>query len=106
MKLPLISVIDKLTERIQTYSKIENIQVGLFRLEVEDFPERVFQEALFNALSHRDYQSTSTKIQEMCGFTKQQARSVLDKMRSESLINLKGKGPAARYVKSDGLSDN
>ena len=38
LKLPLISVIDKLTERVQAYSKIENIQVGLFRLEVEDFP--------------------------------------------------------------------
>ena len=59
LKLPLISVIDKLTERIQTYSKIENIQVGLFRLEVEEFPERVFQEALLNALSHRDYQSNA-----------------------------------------------
>lgn len=59
MKLPLISVIDKLTERVQAYSKIENIQVGLFRLEVEDFPERVFQEALLNALSHRDYQSNA-----------------------------------------------
>ena len=46
LKLPLISVIDKLTERVQAYSKIENIQVGLFRLEVEDFPERVFQEAV------------------------------------------------------------
>ena len=57
MKLPLISVIDKLTERVQAYSKIENIQVGLFRLEIEEFPERVFQEALLNALSHRDYQS-------------------------------------------------
>ena len=49
-----------MTERVQAYSKIENIQVGLFRLEVEDFPERVFQEALLNALSHRDYQSNAT----------------------------------------------
>ena len=57
MKLPLINVIDKLTERVQAYSKIENVQAGLFRLEVEEFPERVFQEALLNALSHRDYQS-------------------------------------------------
>ena len=43
-------------------------------------------------------QITSAKIQEMCGFTKQQARSVIDKMRSEDLITLAGKGPAARYV--------
>ena len=59
MKLPLISVIDKLTERVQAYSKIENVQVGLFRLEVDEFPERVFQEALLNALPHRDYQSNA-----------------------------------------------
>lgn len=59
MKLPLMSVIDKLTERVQAYSKIENVQVGLFRLEVDEFPERVFQEALLNALSHRDYQSNA-----------------------------------------------
>ena len=42
----------------------------------------------------------------MCGFTKQQERSVIDKMRSEKLIYLNGKGPAARYVIFDGLSDN
>lgn len=59
MKLPLITVIDKLTERIQAYARIENIQVGLFRLEVEEFSEKVFQEALLNALSHRDYQSNA-----------------------------------------------
>lgn len=51
-------------------------------------------------------QITSAEIQEMCGFTKQQARSVIDKMRSEKLISLNGKGPAARYVIFDGLSDN
>ncbi len=59
MKLPLITIIDKLTDRIKAYSKIQNIQVGLFRLEVDEFPERVFQEALLNALSHRDYQSNA-----------------------------------------------
>lgn len=36
-------------------NKIVNVQVGLLRLEVEDFLEKVFQEALLNALSHRDY---------------------------------------------------
>ena len=51
-------------------------------------------------------QITSAKIQEICGFTKQQARIVIDKMRSGKLIALKGKGPAARYVLINGLSDN
>lgn len=44
LKTSLITIIDKLTERIETYGKIENIQIGLFRLEIEEFPERVFQE--------------------------------------------------------------
>lgn len=42
----------------------------------------------------------------MCGFPKQQARSVIDKMRSEKMISLSGKGTAARYVIFDGLSGN
>ncbi len=57
MKAPIISVIDRLSEKIQDSNRIVNVQVGLFRLEIVDFPEKVFQEALFNALSHRDYQS-------------------------------------------------
>ena len=55
LKQPIISVIDRLTEKIQNTNKIVNVQVGLFRLEVADFSEKVFQEALLNALSHRDY---------------------------------------------------
>lgn len=56
MKQPIITVVDRLTEKIQNDNKIENVQIGLFRLEVADFSEKVFQEALLNALSHRDYQ--------------------------------------------------
>ena len=57
MKAPIISVIDRLSEKIQDSNRIVNVRVGLFRLEIVDFPEKVFQEALLNALSHRDYQS-------------------------------------------------
>ena len=57
MTAPIISVIDRLSEKIQDSNRIVNVQVGLFRLEIVDFPEKVFQEALLNALSHRDYQS-------------------------------------------------
>lgn len=56
MKQPIITILDRLTEKIQNENKIENVQIGLFRLEVADFSEKVFQEALLNALSHRDYQ--------------------------------------------------
>lgn len=57
MTLPIISVIDRLCEKIQDTNRIVNVQVGLFRLEIVDFSERVFQEALLNALAHRDYQN-------------------------------------------------
>lgn len=42
---------------------------------------------------------TSAKIQEMCGFTKQQARIVIDKMRNEHLIDICKHGKKSYYVK-------
>ena len=42
----------------------------------------------------------------MCGFTKQQVRIDIDKMRNEALIILVGKGPAAGYVRNRESSDN
>ena len=43
---------------------------------------------------------TNEKNRELCRFTKQQARSALDKMRGESLIQLVGTGRSCKYVKS------
>ena len=42
---------------------------------------------------------TSAKIQEMCGFTKQQARTVIDKMRNEELLDICKRGNRSYYVK-------
>ena len=44
---------------------------------------------------------TSGKIQERCGFTKQQARGVIDKMRNEGIIFLCKKGKKSYYVKNN-----
>lgn len=57
LKMPIISVLDRLTEKIQDYNSLINIQIGLFRLEIYDFSEKVFQEALLNAYTHRRYDS-------------------------------------------------
>lgn len=57
LKLPIISVLDRLTEKIQNFNHLINIQVGLFRLEIYNFSEKVFQEALLNAYTHRRYDS-------------------------------------------------
>lgn len=62
MQEPLISILDKLTERIRTYNHLTNVQVGLYRLEVYDFSEAVFQEALLNALAHRSYEETAPNL--------------------------------------------
>lgn len=60
LKRPIITVLDRLTEKIQNDNKITNIQIGLFRLEIADYSEKVFQEALLNALSHRDYENMAS----------------------------------------------
>ena len=57
MRQPILKILDRLTEKIMDDNHIVNIQVGLFRLEIEDYSEAVFQEALLNALAHRDYES-------------------------------------------------
>lgn len=60
LKKPILQILDRLTEKIQDTNKIINVQIGLFRLEIPDFSEPVFQEALLNALTHRDYQKQSS----------------------------------------------
>lgn len=57
LTLPIPIVLDRITEYISSKNSISNLQVGLFRLEINDFPLRVIQEAILNALTHRDYQS-------------------------------------------------
>lgn len=41
---------------------------------------------------------TNEKIRELCGFTKQQARIVIDKMRAENILELIGKGTVSAYI--------
>lgn len=41
----------------------------------------------------------NTNIQEMCGFTKQQSRNTLDKMREEKLLELGKKGRKSYYIR-------
>lgn len=57
LKSPIISSLDRITEIIDLNNPITNIQIGLFRLEVKDFPKNVFQESILNAICHRDYKS-------------------------------------------------
>lgn len=62
LKVPLIRALDRIQQVFEDQNNIENIQVGLFKLEVLDYPINVFQEALLNAMTHRDYENTSSII--------------------------------------------
>ena len=44
---------------------------------------------------------TNEKIRELCGYTRQQARTTVEKMQKEELIVPIGKGRGAKYVLSD-----
>lgn len=56
LQKPLVTVLDTLTEQIRMHNRLTNVQIGLFRMEIYDFAEAVFQEALLNALTHRSYE--------------------------------------------------
>jgi ATP-dependent DNA helicase RecG len=60
LKVPLIQAVDRIQQFFEDRNGIQNIQMGLFKLEIQDYPINVFQEALLNAISHRDYESTSS----------------------------------------------
>lgn len=62
LKMPLVSAIDRIQQFFEYHNSIENIQIGLFKLEVKDYPLNVFQEALLNAMTHRDYNNTAPII--------------------------------------------
>jgi len=54
---PLPALLLRLSELIQARNAFTPVQVGLFRIEVWDYDEAVYREAILNALAHRDYQS-------------------------------------------------
>lgn len=62
LKVPLVRAIDRIQQVFEDGNSIQNIQVGLFKLEVQDYPINVFQEALLNAMTHRDYENTASII--------------------------------------------
>jgi len=51
------ALLERLRDLIQARNRVRYLTVGLFRLEVWDFDQEVYREALLNALVHRDWQS-------------------------------------------------
>ena len=157
LKQPIISVIDRLTEKIQNTNKIVKLMIlryltdhkRIMLSEAQDLTQLPAAEARKSCndlvksglieLSGKEYMLTAKvyeaiksdveyvqdtviryvkaksligeylksaefitneKIRELCGFTRQQARTTLDKMQSEGILRLEGKGRAARYYKN------
>ncbi len=57
MLRPIPALLQRLRDLIQARNRVRYLTVGLFRLEVWDFDQEVYREALLNALVHRDWQS-------------------------------------------------
>ena len=53
-------LLERLRELIQARNQYKTLHVGLFQIEVWDFDETVYREAVLNALVHRDYTSRDT----------------------------------------------
>ncbi len=57
---PIPAMLERLRELVQARNKYKTLHVGLFQIEVWDFDEVVYREAILNALVHRDYTSRDT----------------------------------------------
>lgn len=56
---PLLLVLDQLESRFDALNNEVEVEVGLIRVGVPDYPRSSFREGLLNALAHRDYSRLS-----------------------------------------------
>ena len=54
-RTPLLRTFERVVEQFTARLTLEELQVGMFRIDVPNFDSRAFREAFVNALVHRDY---------------------------------------------------
>jgi ATP-dependent DNA helicase RecG len=54
-RAPLLRVMEELLARFRARNRETELQLGLIRVGIPDYPERAFREGLANACVHRDY---------------------------------------------------
>ena len=57
---PLLQTFDEVELLFKSRIDEKEIQVGLFRVPIQDYDRRAFREGLINALVHRDYSRLGT----------------------------------------------
>lgn len=53
--LPLLAAFEKINEYMNAWNRNEEMEIGLFRINIPDIDSRAFRESLVNAYCHRDY---------------------------------------------------
>lgn len=53
--LPILVSVEKLNNYIEAWNPEQELEMGLFRIQVPEFDKRAIREAVINAYSHRDY---------------------------------------------------
>lgn len=53
--LPVLAAFEKINEIFTAWNSSEELDMGLYRLEIPDYDKKSFREALVNAFCHRDY---------------------------------------------------
>ncbi|MFO7676505.1 MAG: ATP-binding protein [bacterium] len=53
---PLLALVEQFGQALEPHNRVHTLKLGLFHVEVPDFPAEVCREALLNTLVHRDYE--------------------------------------------------
>jgi len=54
----ILFVLEEIEKNIEVFNRVTTLEIGLFNIEIKDFPRDTYREAILNAILHRDYTKT------------------------------------------------